>query len=207
MSNQENGYQDPKNTATEFSEPEQLSPIDSEIQQVFSRPVRRNFRSTSINTFPEDNQINGIVVGELFNVVDEVGDQKIFVNYPGNPYTTPLLAMTTVKLNQSDAGKQVVLSFDQGNPLRPVIMGMLQNTQTPVEALAIDVTKELDSKQLQAKLDGDQVTLSAEKEIVLQCGKSSITLTKAGKIIIRGEYLLSRSTGVNKIKGGAVQIN
>ena len=71
MSNQENGYQDPKNTATEFSEPEQLSPVDREIQQVFSRPVRRNFRSTSINAFPD--QINGIVVGELFNVVDEVG--------------------------------------------------------------------------------------------------------------------------------------
>jgi hypothetical protein len=205
MSNQENGYQDPKNIATEFSEPEQLSPVDSEIQQVFSRPVRRNFRSTSINAFPD--QINGIVVGELFNVVDEVGDQKIFVNYPGNPYTTPLLAMTTIKLNSLDAGKQVVLSFDQGNPLRPVIMGLLQNTQTPVEELAIDVSKELDSKQLQAKLDGDQVTLSAEKEIVLQCGKSSITLTKTGKIIIRGEYLLSRSTGVNKIKGGSVQIN
>ena len=205
MSNQENGYQDPKNTATEFSEPEQLSPVDREIQQVFSRPVRRNFRSTSINAFPD--QINGIVVGELFNVVDEVGDQKIFVTYPGNPYTTPLLAMTTIKLNSLDTGKQVVLSFDQGNPLRPVIMGMLQNIQTPVEELAIDVSKELDSKQLQAKLDGDQVTLSAEKEIVLQCGKSSITLTKAGKIIIRGEYLLSRSTGVNKIKGGSVQIN
>ena len=60
---------------------------------------------------------------------------------------------------------------------------------------------------LQAKLDGEQVTLSAEKEIVLKCGKSSITLTKAGKIIIRGEYVLSRSSGVNKIKGGSVQIN
>jgi hypothetical protein len=210
MSNQENDYQDPINRATEILEVEQLSPVDRDIQQVFSRPVSRHSRSTAINVFPEDNHINGIVVGELFSIADEAGDQKIFVNYPGNPYTTPLLAMTTVKLNGSDAGKQVVLSFDQGNPLRPVIMGMLQNPATPespVEELAIDISKELGSKQLQAKLDGDQVTLSAEKEIVLQCGKSSITLTKAGKIIIRGEYLLSRSTGVNKIKGGSVQIN
>ena len=86
-------------------------------------------------------------------------------------------------------------------------MGMLQNSETPVQELSIDVSRELDSQQLQAKIDGDHVTLTAEKEIVLQCGKSSITLTKAGKIIIRGEYLLSRSTGVNKIKGGSVQIN
>lgn len=207
MSNQDNRYRDPKNAANEVIEIEQLSPADKEIQQVFSRPVRRNFRSTSINASADDNQINGIIIGELFSVTDETAGQKIFVNYPGNPYTTPLLAMTIVKLNGADAGKQVVLSFDQGNPLRPVIMGMLQNTESPVEQLAFDVSKELGSKQLQANLDGDQVTLTADKEIVLQCGKSSITLTKAGKIIIRGEYLLSRSTGVNKIKGGSVQIN
>ncbi|MEW5071937.1 hypothetical protein AB1P14_09365, partial [Pseudomonas aeruginosa] len=38
-------------------------------------------------------------------------------------------------------------------------------------------------------------------------GKASITLTRAGKVIIRGAYLSSRSTGVNRIKGGSVQIN
>ena len=46
--------------------------------------------------------------------------------------------------------------------------------------------------------------LTADKEIELRCGKASITLTKAGKILLRGEYLLSRSSGVNRIKGGSV---
>ena len=206
MSNPKNGYQE-ATPSTEVSALEEMLPIDKEIQQVFSKPVSRNYRSIPINNIGDENQIYGVVIGEVFKVADEPGDQKIFVNYPGNPYTTPLLAMTTIKLNSLGAGKQVVLSFDQGNPLRPIITGVLQNTQSMIEELAIDVSKELDSKPLQAKLDGDQVTLSAEKEIVLQCGKSSITLTKAGKIIIRGEYLLSRSTGVNKIKGGSVQIN
>ena len=32
-------------------------------------------------------------------------------------------------------------------------------------------------------------------------------LTRAGKVLIQGAYLLSRSTGVNRIKGGSVQIN
>lgn len=178
----------------------------SELNTVLSKPINNRHRTVFAHT-QDANQIYGVVIGEIFAVADDAGDQKIFVNYPGNPYTTPLLAMTTVKLNGSDSGKQVVLSFDRGNPLRPIITGMLQNADSPVEELAIDVSKELGSKQLQAKIDGDQVTLSAEKEIVLQCGKSSITLTKAGKIIIRGEYLLSRSTGVNKIKGGSVQIN
>ncbi len=180
--------------------------IDTEIQQVFSKPVNRFYRST-ISRVPEDQKIFGAVVGEVFKVADEAGDQKIFVNYPNNPYTTPLLAMTTVKLAAVDAGRQVVLSFDQGDPLRPIVTGILQHTQSPGQELAIDVSGEIDARHLQARIDGDHVTLTAEKEIVLQCGKSSITLTKAGKIIIRGEYLLSRSTGVNKIKGGSVQIN
>ena len=49
--------------------------------------------------------------------------------------------------------------------------------------------------------------LTAEREIVLKCGKASITLTRAGKVIIRGAYVLSRSSGVNRIVGGSVQIN
>ena len=49
--------------------------------------------------------------------------------------------------------------------------------------------------------------LTAEREIVLRCGKASITLTRAGKVLIRGEYIFSRSTGVNKMKGGSIQLN
>ena len=56
-------------------------------------------------------------------------------------------------------------------------------------------------------MDGERLIFRANEEIVLRCGKASITLTKAGKIILRGAYVLSRSSGVNRIKGGSVQIN
>ncbi|HVE38427.1 MAG TPA: hypothetical protein VNM14_00980 [Planctomycetota bacterium] len=59
----------------------------------------------------------------------------------------------------------------------------------------------------EVKVDGKKVTLSGDEEVTLKCGKASITLTAAGKVLIKGEYLLSRSSGVNRIKGGAVQIN
>ena len=49
--------------------------------------------------------------------------------------------------------------------------------------------------------------MDAEREIVLRCGDSSITLTRAGKVIIKGKYILNRSSGYNKIKGAAVEIN
>jgi hypothetical protein len=51
------------------------------------------------------------------------------------------------------------------------------------------------------------VVLTAEREMVLRCGEASITLTRAGKVIIKGAYIVSRSTGYNKIKGAAVDIN
>jgi hypothetical protein len=55
--------------------------------------------------------------------------------------------------------------------------------------------------------DGKRMLLSAQEEITLRCGQASITLTKAGKVLLSGDYVLSRSRGVNRIKGGSVQIN
>ena len=49
--------------------------------------------------------------------------------------------------------------------------------------------------------------IGALDQLVLRCGKASITLTKAGKVLIQGTYLSSRSSGVNRIKGGSVQLN
>ena len=63
------------------------------------------------------------------------------------------------------------------------------------------------NRRFQATVDDQRLELKAEREIVLRCGKASITLTRAGKILLRGAYLFSRSTGVNKIKGGSVQLN
>ena len=56
-------------------------------------------------------------------------------------------------------------------------------------------------------IDGEQLTVTADREIVLRCGEASITLTRAGKVIIRGAYVVSRSSGANRIKGACVQIN
>ena len=53
----------------------------------------------------------------------------------------------------------------------------------------------------------EELVVTAEKQLTLRCGESSITLTAAGKIIIRGKYIVSRSSGVQRIKGGSVQIN
>jgi hypothetical protein len=61
--------------------------------------------------------------------------------------------------------------------------------------------------QLEVDADGQRMIVSAKEQIVLRCGKASITLTKAGKVLIQGTYVLSRSSGVNRVKGGSVKIN
>ena len=47
----------------------------------------------------------------------------------------------------------------------------------------------------------------ASDELILECGKSKVSLRADGRVVILGGYLLSRSSGVNKIKGGSVEIN
>jgi hypothetical protein len=91
----------------------------------------------------------------------------------------------------------VALLFEDGNPTRPLVIGAIQRPNGSPHQ----------NPQVTAELDGERLVLNADREIVLRCGKASITLTRAGKVLIRGTYLLSRSSGVNRIKGGSVQLN
>jgi hypothetical protein len=49
--------------------------------------------------------------------------------------------------------------------------------------------------------------LEGKEEVELRCGEATITLRANGKVLIRGAYVETRSSGTNRIKGGSVQIN
>jgi hypothetical protein len=51
------------------------------------------------------------------------------------------------------------------------------------------------------------IEIAADEKLTLQCGESSIVLSGDGSVIIRGTRIVSRSKGINRIKGAAVQIN
>lgn len=110
-------------------------------------------------------------------------------------------ARSTIALQLEMVGAQVVLMFEGGKPERPIILGVIQNQKTTASTLPAAL------ESLNAQIDEERVVLSAEREIVLRCGDASITLTRAGKVIIKGNYIISRSTGYNKIKGSAIDIN
>lgn len=135
----------------------------------------------------DSEQFAGVIIGRVTSVGDVGGP---LVDFPGNPTPEPVPARATVSLKGDAIGREVPLLFEGGDPFKPIIVGVLQPPQP-----------------LNAQVDDERVVITAGQEIVLSCGKASITLTRAGKILIRGAYLLSRSSGVNRIKGGSVQIN
>jgi hypothetical protein len=117
-----------------------------------------------------------------------------------------LLSRSTVPLDASHVDKGVVVSFENGDLRRPIILGVLWQ---PIERSTSSLASRPDPERppVAAEVDGDRLVFAAGKEVVLRCGEASITLTRSGKVLIRGTYLLSRSSGVNRIKGGSVQIN
>jgi hypothetical protein len=56
-------------------------------------------------------------------------------------------------------------------------------------------------------INGNFIRLQAAEETTIVCGKSTICLNRDGRVTIRGEKLISRSSGSNKIKGASVMIN
>ena len=129
----------------------------------------------------------------------DLDERPLVVGVPGMPHEV-VPARSTVTLLRRQINSGVVLLFEHGDPHRPIIVGVLQDAAS---APAVDISASFAS----AEVDDQRVVLRAEREIVLKCGNASITLTRAGKVLIKGTYVLSRSSGYNKIKGAAVDIN
>ncbi len=53
----------------------------------------------------------------------------------------------------------------------------------------------------------DELSFEARQKITLRCGKSSITLHPNGKIVLKGEYIVSDAEGINRIVGGHIELN
>jgi hypothetical protein len=159
--------------------------------------------TSEIQTTSQPSRLDGVVIGTLCGLTD-MG--KPLVDFPANPAGEYLPARSAVTFGKGEIGREVALLFEGGDPRRPIIMGLIQYPER-VQPTSSERIRSEAQNPLDAEVDREQLVLTAKKEIVLRCGKASITLTRAGKVLIRGAYLLSRSSGVNRIKGGSVQIN
>lgn len=146
---------------------------------------------------PEE-AIHGVHIAQLLAFADE-GITPLIVLPALTGELKALRARTTVDLHGAHIGREVLVMFEGGDAAKPIVTGVLRDSrgtalETPVGQVEVDA-------------DGERLIVSARQQLVLRCGKASITLTKAGKVLIQGAYVSSRSSGVNRIKGGSIQLN
>jgi hypothetical protein len=122
---------------------------------------------------------------------------ELRVDYPGNPgnhvSARSIVPFDAKSLERAiSEQREVVLFFEENDPRRPLdaILGEVPQG-APVEA----------------NVDRKRILLEGKEEVVLRCGKSSITLRPNGKLVIRGAYVETYAEGTNRIKGGVVKIN
>jgi uncharacterized protein DUF6484 len=110
----------------------------------------------------------------------------------------PLIEVSGVKFHarscspilSSDIGHEVVVAFDASRAESPIVVGVIR----PTEAMEFAV-------------DGEKIVLTGHQSITLKCGEASITLDSNGKVVIRGANVVSHASGVNRIRGGSVELN
>lgn len=146
---------------------------------------------------PPTSGSDGLSIGRLLALVD--AGRTPLVAFAGQPGNGALRARSVVDLHGSHVGQDVVLGFEHRDPSRPIILGVVRGqsgwplSQTP--------------EQVTVEADGQRMVVVADRELVLRCGKASVSLRHDGRVEIRGENILTQASGPNRIRGGSVELN
>jgi Domain of unknown function (DUF6484) len=171
--------------------------LESDDAGLLSNLLQRGVQPLRTPSSASEVEIGAVIIGKLLALAEDGATP--LVRFPGQTGAGALRARTSVDLHGPHIGASVVLALENGDPNRPIVLGVLRD----------QVGWPLATKpaQVDVDVDGERMIVSAREQLVLRCGKASITLTKAGKVVIEGTYVSSRATGVNRVKGGSVQLN
>ena len=161
---------------------------------------------------PEGTVSPGSPSPELASIVGVDKDRRVLVKLAGREDSVAALFATHLdvsKLRRAVADRaDVLLLFAGGDRSRPVIVGLTeQHLDATPDAAGVAVADARAAFAVDAKVDGQRVRIVAEDELVLECGKASVTLRRNGRLVAKGTHVEIESEGVHRIKGAHVRIN
>lgn len=124
----------------------------------------------------------------------------VWVDFPGNENGLVQARLALTDTQGIREGTAVLLVFEAHDPAKPIITSVIRDRLEPKTETSAAAPRDV-------LVDGRRIVLEGHDEVVLRCGKASITLRRDGKIAVQGVELLSRATGTNRIRGGSVAIN
>jgi hypothetical protein len=140
---------------------------------------------------------HGVVVGRLVAIAD--AGRTPLVVHPALAGASAVSARSAVDLHGTHVGRGVVLAFEEGDVLRPIVLGVLRESDSwPLPSRPA---------QVEADVDGARLVVTARQMLVLRCGAASITLSADGRVSLRGRQITSHADEANRVLGGSVQLN
>lgn len=137
-----------------------------------------------MNTTPSSTQhLPGVTFAEIAGVA---ADGRPLVRHAERRPRPAAVAVHPAPDWRACIGRRAVIAFVEGDADQPVVLGVVDAPAAPTPRT---------------------LRIAAGEELVIECGKSKIWLRADGRVEIRGEHVISRSRGPNKVKGGTVHIN
>ncbi|MFL5349754.1 MAG: DUF6484 domain-containing protein [Hyalangium sp.] len=165
-----------------------------------SQGSRESVPSDTPRFEPADRPENGrITVGRIASI--DAQGRVLVALHKGVP--CPARLSTTVRraeiLEAAVAGTPVLLLLADDGRTPPILMGMVRDR--------LEAPGDMSVGALELQVGRERIALTAREELTLRCGEASITLRRDGKVIIKGEEIVSRARRTNKVKGATVRIN
>lgn len=159
-------------------------------------------------SYREETRILDARVGRVVGL-DAVGGLQ--VDFAGNRLG-PLTARTSLSLDEEQLRRAIrerqsaVLLFENGDPALPIVIGLLHaSSETPLLDAVLE--QSLAGLPRHVQVDGQQVLIEGREQLVLKCGKATLTLRSDGMVVLRGVNIRTEADEVQRIRGGKVQIN
>lgn len=129
-------------------------------------------------------------------VVDKASNGMPIVKIMDDDFadSPPLLAQAICSL---EVGRQCAVTLTGGSQPIPLVLGQLQSA-----VIGLGRAAEINVSEAEGKIE-----IQSDREISFRCGEATFRMTSAGLVELRGNRVVSHSTGLNRIRGASVKLN